>query len=206
MSRPSGVMVCVPAHCVRMSQPTEEIRQFAVFPGPEQEMPMIWHQTISQNSRGMLLLGFHQDPLESRVIRILFKQRQSRHRTIQSVVHKSAGSNASYAWHARKLAFPPSTCQDKKSCVPFFQVIFRKPSRSYTPQHPSVKIQLCRRASLAPNRPTGWPLSFSVKEAITGPSCPYKGDWSWVKNYMSGIWAIPSAAPIWRSCFPPSAR
>jgi RNA recognition motif-containing protein len=50
----------------------------------------------------------------------------------------------------------------------------RKPSRSYTPQHPSVIIQLCRRASPAPNRPSGWSLSFFVKEAITGASCPKK--------------------------------
>ena len=48
MARSRGMMVCMPSLGVSQRQPTQETRQFTIFPRPDDQMPMIGHEAVGQ--------------------------------------------------------------------------------------------------------------------------------------------------------------
>lgn len=47
----------MPAHRVRVCQPTHELGEFVVSARPKDEMPVIWHQAVGQDPGRMAILS-----------------------------------------------------------------------------------------------------------------------------------------------------
>ena len=90
MARPDGVVMCVPPLRVSQRQPAHELGQIAVASRPQDQVPMIRHQTIRENPHVHPGQSFFQDALERRVVFRLLKDRRPRIRAIQNVKHHPA--------------------------------------------------------------------------------------------------------------------
>ena len=80
-------------------------------------MPVIRHQTIRQDSRGIAILSLTQHALKCLEVGRLLEQSQAGHGAIQHVVDGAARGDASNTRHVHKASKRQSLCQ--MSCVPF---------------------------------------------------------------------------------------
>lgn len=76
----------VPAHRVGVREPLHESGQFVIPLGPKDEMPVGGHQAEGQQSRGVCIEGFFQDPEDGVVIGVLAEQGEARHAAVEGVV------------------------------------------------------------------------------------------------------------------------
>ena len=97
--RSFGVMVCVPAHGVRVGEPAEEASPDALS-WADDEMPMAGHPAVGKNRQFLSLKRFSDHTLESVVIFRLFQQRQPGNGSIEYVKTGSGGTAARTTWHA----------------------------------------------------------------------------------------------------------
>jgi hypothetical protein len=86
-----AVPMSVPSVDVGRRQPLHEPRQLAVFPRPQQHVPVVGHQAISQQSNGHRLQRRFQDPLEGGVVGIVGKQFPAVIPTVETVEYHAAG-------------------------------------------------------------------------------------------------------------------
>src|SRR5580765_1712188 len=92
----------MPALGVRMRQPAQEGGQLPVRFGPEDEMPVIGHEAVGEDSGRVLLESLGEHALEGLVIAGLLEERQARDGTIEGVIDKASRSGAPVAWHAKE--------------------------------------------------------------------------------------------------------
>jgi len=97
----------VPALRVRQRQPAHEPRQLPVILRPNHQMPVIGHQTPIQYPHPRPLLRLPHDPLESRVIRIIFKHRHPPVGPVDDVIDISARIDSFGSSHAFMILEPP---------------------------------------------------------------------------------------------------
>ena len=90
----------MPALRVRHREPAHELGQVAVFPGPEDQVPMIGHDTIPEQADGDPILSVDQNADEGVVIAWFLKDLVPRHGAIQHVVDIAASSMAKASKHA----------------------------------------------------------------------------------------------------------
>jgi len=113
--RPGRVVMSMPAHAVRMRQPAHKPRQLSVFLRPQDQVPVIGHQTVGQQPRGLFGHGFQKHPLKGLVIPILLEQRQACDRPVQNVVHQTSRRLACSAWHGWSLSSGLASRQEKRA-------------------------------------------------------------------------------------------
>ena len=77
MASPFGVIVSVPAHRVRMSQPTKEIGDLSVSFRANNKMPVIGHHAVSENSKINAFMGKCQNAFKCLVVSLLASQKES---------------------------------------------------------------------------------------------------------------------------------
>ena len=97
-------------------------RKRRVFPRPENEMPVIRHETISQDTRGIAILSLAEHALKGLEVGRLLEQGKAGHGAIQHVVDEAARGDPSNTRHVRKTSGRPSLCQ--MSCVPFSSLAY----------------------------------------------------------------------------------
>jgi hypothetical protein len=99
-----GVVMRVPAHGVRVREPTKEVGHLAVVARPEHEVPVVRHDAIRQDARRMAGEGFIDDFEKRDVIAIFFEQRQPGHGSIESVVDVATRGMTCGSWHEEMMA------------------------------------------------------------------------------------------------------
>jgi len=88
------VVVGMPAFGMRHRDPPQDFREFSVASGPEEQVPMIRHQTIGRNAEPRVALRLGQNLLERPVIRRFLTQGQAAHAPIQHVIGEVTGGQA----------------------------------------------------------------------------------------------------------------
>ena len=99
MSRADRMMIQVPASDVSRGEPLRKSAQIAVLDGPQDQMPMIGHQTIAENPHEDLLLRLGQHLFEGRIIRVPAKNLTPRVSSIENVENHSARRIECSSWH-----------------------------------------------------------------------------------------------------------
>jgi hypothetical protein len=96
----------VPALSVRDGQPTEKLRNRAIFipPGPDDEVPMVAHDDVSENPQRHAPVRFGDDRVECGEIGILLEQPQSAIGPIENVVDISADKASGSARHPGNIS------------------------------------------------------------------------------------------------------
>ncbi len=102
MVGPRVMIVCVPAHGVRVREPADEGGQLAVGPRPQHHVPMIGHQAVGQQTDRAALPGLGHHGFECFIVPRFLEQRQTGYRPIQDVVDQAAGSNTGLSRHGLK--------------------------------------------------------------------------------------------------------
>ncbi len=74
----------VPTHRVGHGQPWEELTDVGIRLWPDHEMPVVGHHRVVESAKGHAVVGFFQHTFERFLVAVLFEQRQSRYRTIQT--------------------------------------------------------------------------------------------------------------------------
>jgi hypothetical protein len=105
----------VPPLRVGERQPTDELRQLAILPRPDDEVPVIRHETVREQPSPGPLDRFGEDVLERFVIPILFKDGHPRVGAVQHVINVPTLSGSTRASHAPKL---PNSHTPVKKTVP----------------------------------------------------------------------------------------
>jgi hypothetical protein len=85
-----GISMGVPTLRVGHGEPTHGFRQLAVGPRPEQQVPVIGHDAVAQQTRPGALDGLLQDALERLVVGRAIEERHPPHASIEHVIHDSA--------------------------------------------------------------------------------------------------------------------
>src|SRR5262249_11330988 len=109
----------MPAHGVGVRQPATKGGQIAFVARPEQEVPMIGHKYIGQDSHGVPLQRGGQDTLEGGVIGGCFEQGGPGDGAIEHVVDEAAGSMACGARHGRRICRGRTSVKKKRAASPF---------------------------------------------------------------------------------------
>lgn len=109
MSHPCGAVMGVPALGVRDSEPAKELGDLVVFAlsRPDDEVPVIAQEHVSQDSERHAFTGLCQNLLEGGKIRILLEQAEPAIRPIEHMVHITADNRSRTSGHSVNL--PPST-------------------------------------------------------------------------------------------------
>ena len=68
-----GVMVRMPALCMRDGDPAEHFRDLTIVPGPEQKMPVIRLQAIGRNTDAGSIMSLGQNLFKRGVVRGLLE-------------------------------------------------------------------------------------------------------------------------------------
>lgn len=92
-------MMGMPALCMRDGDPAEDLGEFPIMSGPEEEMPVIGHQAVGGDAKLGLSLGFGENCLKGGVVSGLLKERQPAHATVQDVIGEVSNSKAWAAGH-----------------------------------------------------------------------------------------------------------
>ena len=67
----------VPTLGMGQRRPLGELREIAICLRPQQQVPMIGHQTMRKNPHVVAITGFSQDALEGGVVLVAFKDGQA---------------------------------------------------------------------------------------------------------------------------------
>ena len=84
------MIMSVPAHIMRVRQPSAESGEFAVVLGPQDEIQVIRHQHEGKDSHREFVECFSQDAEEGFVISRLLEKRQACQGPIENVVNNAA--------------------------------------------------------------------------------------------------------------------
>ena len=82
----------VPTHGMGMSQPAQELGQFAVLARPNHHVPVIRQNAVGEKTRGMLCHRLDHHAFKRCVILVLLEQRKTGDTTVQNVVNEASGS------------------------------------------------------------------------------------------------------------------
>jgi hypothetical protein len=74
----STVVVGVPTHGMRQRQPVQKVGQFTVLARPEDEVKMVGHQAVGQDSEGQLVFGLAEYPFKGGVVAVFVEERVAR--------------------------------------------------------------------------------------------------------------------------------
>jgi hypothetical protein len=96
------VMVRVPALSMGHGEQAHEFAQFPVLARPEHEMPVVGHQTVTDDSDGQLLVGSLDDLLHRYVIRVVVEQTAASDGSVQNVIGDTARRYPQTPWHNRQ--------------------------------------------------------------------------------------------------------
>src|SRR5580693_6767816 len=89
----------VPALGVRYAQPAEKLRQLSIPSWPYDHMPVIRHDSISQEAHRLPFESLLKHLLECDVVALLPQQRGTCHRSIQDMVDIAARHSSWSPWH-----------------------------------------------------------------------------------------------------------
>ena len=98
-SSASCLMERMPPLRMGASQPMHEERQLMIFHGPHDEVPMVRHCTICQESDRHSLQCFAQHFFERQVVRAGAEQARASNCSIEHVIREYAGRSASASGH-----------------------------------------------------------------------------------------------------------
>jgi hypothetical protein len=87
-----AVSMLMPPLRMREGQPIHEARKIPVLSGPDDEMPVIRHDTVGQESHCCSRTGLNQHPFKRRIIAIVIEQRPAGIRSVQDVVDDVGGA------------------------------------------------------------------------------------------------------------------
>ena len=89
MSGPDGPMSSVPSLGMGQRHPTHKLRQITIITGPQKQMPVIAHDTVSANTHPDPLNTLSQNLLKSQKIGVLTKYPQSTIGPVKNVINVS---------------------------------------------------------------------------------------------------------------------
>jgi hypothetical protein len=104
MATAKRLVVRMPTHRMRMAQPLGETRKFTFCLRPDNQVPVVGHQTISEKPRWSFFQRFADDTLKRFVITILLKERQARHPSIENMVNKTTSRCSGNTRHSDIVA------------------------------------------------------------------------------------------------------
>ena len=84
---------------MRVRQPPEKVRQLAIMLRPDNEVPMIGHNTVRQDADGLPLVRLNHDALERLEIGVLAEHMHPPDRSVQDVVNESSRCYPRCSWH-----------------------------------------------------------------------------------------------------------
>ena len=96
---PGGVMVGMPALRMGDGDPPQDFGECTILSRPEEEMPVIRHQTIGCNADRSLGVGFSQDIFEGGIVSRFLKYEESSDPTVQDMIREVSSSKAWAVWH-----------------------------------------------------------------------------------------------------------
>ncbi len=88
-----------PTYCVRVRQPSEEIRHLTVLFRPDNKVPVIRQNTIGQDADGLPMVRLHHHPLERLEVGLLAKHMHPPDRSVQDVINLPSRRDPSCSWH-----------------------------------------------------------------------------------------------------------
>ncbi len=103
MARTSRFAMSVPALCMSQCQPADKARQLIIFLRPHHQVPVIFHQTIRQQSSPRASHRFREHRLKRNEILILRKDRHPRIRPVQHMINPTTRSCSFRSSHAENL-------------------------------------------------------------------------------------------------------
>ena len=118
MTAARAVPMSVPAPRVRQRQPADEPGEFVVFPRPDDHVPMIGQNAISQQPRFRAIDGFLQNAFERVIVFRLVKDRPPGISPIQNVINQTASRYSIRPSHDNKLPKPRHLVK-KRVLTPF---------------------------------------------------------------------------------------
>jgi hypothetical protein len=89
---------------VSQRQPGGKRRKLTIQPGPDHQVPMVWHDAIGEDAHAESLAGFLEYFFEREVVLRTLKQRQARVGAVEHMINDPAGSHASRTWHGIRLS------------------------------------------------------------------------------------------------------
>ena len=104
MPGPFGVVVSMPTHRMRVSQPTKKLGELRVSFRSYHEMPMIGHYNIRINRLRNATIRQSKYAIKGFIVTFLFKQRLARNRSID---HMKASSSRAFSWSSWHQHMPP---------------------------------------------------------------------------------------------------
>src|SRR5437764_2318890 len=94
----------LPARRVSQAQVSEELRELAVFLGPDNEMPVIAHDVPGEQTRVKTLIRLQQHSIKRLEILLLLKQPQPAVGAVENMIDVSARSDAGDSGHAGRIS------------------------------------------------------------------------------------------------------
>jgi hypothetical protein len=80
-------------------QPAHEGGEVAVLAGPQQQMEVVGHEAVGQQSHVEAGDGLLQDPLERGIVVIIVEESRSRISPVEGMVDQAAFGGTSRSWH-----------------------------------------------------------------------------------------------------------
>ena len=121
---PGSVVVNMPALRMRDRDPPQYLGEFSIMSRPEEEMPMIRHQTIGRDPYPGLGMSFSQNLLERGIVSRLLKQGEPPNPTVQDMIGEISSSEAWAAWHGRFFSKAATRLSRKYSRPLFLSLIY----------------------------------------------------------------------------------
>ena len=103
----------VPALRVRHGEQAHELRKLAILARPQDNVPMVGHQTIAEHADGQALIDLIEPPLEAEVILVLEEHPIPRHGPVEHMIRKPARIDASSPGHGGECHAWTAICQPK---------------------------------------------------------------------------------------------
>jgi hypothetical protein len=120
------------------------------MPGPEQQVPVIRHQTIGGNADAGLGVGLRQNLFKGGVVSGLLKQRESADATVQDVIGEVSSSETWTARHGRSSTETAAILSRKDSRPLFLSPRDSRDRRPLVPQRaPERQPQPCGTMAMA---------------------------------------------------------
>jgi hypothetical protein len=93
----------VPPASMRVGQPTQVIRQIAILPWPQDQVPVVRHQTKNQQPHSLASSGLLQHLFKGSIVSRLLEHRASANASVEHMIDKSAGCHSRSSWHPINL-------------------------------------------------------------------------------------------------------
>jgi len=123
---------CVPTACMCACQPVQELRQVTVIVSEHHKMPMIRHQAVREQTNRDSRLGFTQQILERRVVRVGVEQASAFRTAIQRVKDHSLRVGARSSRHVDGANLLARTVPPRKESRPLFCLFWLAGDRTVT--------------------------------------------------------------------------